>query len=172
VTEDELSRLPVVRAPFAYEGREKRFAYLGPDYAIDDVLYQHPEVFRNRGRVYRATSRGGCSVEVGAHIGTTTVFAADFFRKHYAFEPSSRNFQILNRNLSLNHASNVFPERLALSDFKGESDLFLCPDPKSVCHSLNRFSAVQSRRSRWEHQLSGLRRLREQLLARQRRGPD
>jgi FkbM family methyltransferase len=39
--------------------------------------------------------------------------------------------------LSLNHASNVFPERLALSDFKGESDLFLCPDPKSVCHSLN-----------------------------------
>jgi FkbM family methyltransferase len=137
VMEQDLSGLPITVAPFGYAGCPPKFAGFPGDIAIEDMRYQHPTPFENRGRLYRDASRNGCLIEVGAHIGTTTVFAAPFFVECHAFEPSSRNFSLLKHNLKLNGVMNVACERCAFSNRPSQSELFLCQDQKSACHSLN-----------------------------------
>lgn len=137
MTPEEIARLPVTQTLFAYDGKYKRFACYPGDYAIDEIAYALPAPHRNRGCIYREASRGGCLVNVGAHVGTVAIVAADFFSRCYAFEPASRNFDLLKHNISLNNVNNVIPNRIAFADWWGETDLYLCGDDKAVCHSLN-----------------------------------
>lgn len=74
---------------------------------------------------YRKASRGGACVEVGANIGSTTVFLADFFTRVHAFEPSSRNREVLKRNLDINGVRNTTIIPAALADRVGTAVLHL-----------------------------------------------
>jgi len=136
MTKEEIARLPVTRTIHAYDGRVKRFAGYPGDWAVDEIAYGLPAQHASRGRIYRACG-GGTLVEVGAHIGTTTLVAADFFHVVYAFEPSPRNIALLKHNIALNEAKNVAVMECALSDCDGRADFFLCGDDRAVCHSLN-----------------------------------
>ena len=136
MTNEEIARLPVTRTLFAYDGRSKRFAGYPGDWAVDEIAYGLPAQHASRGRIYRACG-GGTLVEVGAHIGTTTLVAADFFNFTFAFEPASRNFSLLEHNIKLNDAQNIKALKMAVSDHPGEADFFVCGDDRAVCHSLN-----------------------------------
>ena len=136
MTNEEIARLPVTRTIHAYDGRVKRFAGYPGDWAVDEIAYGLPAQHASRGRIYRACG-GGTLVEVGAHIGTTTLVAADFFKYVYAFEPASRNFAILQHNIRLNSGHNISANDVAVSEHPGEADFWLCGDDRAVCHSLS-----------------------------------
>jgi FkbM family methyltransferase len=136
MTQEEIARLPVTRTIHAYDGRSKRFAGYPCDWAVDEIAYGCPAQHASRGRIYRACG-GGTLVEVGAHIGTTTLVAADFFNWVCAFEPASRNFALLEHNIKLNDAKNIKAVQMAVSEHPGEADFYLCGDDRAVCHSLS-----------------------------------
>lgn len=69
---------------------------------------------------------GQVFVDVGAHIGYYTILASILVgdKGHvYAFEPCTRNFEVLKANILLNNADNVTSVRKALADHNGQSML-------------------------------------------------
>lgn len=70
-------------------------------------------------------------VNIGANIGLYTIMSAALVSPDgvvHAFEPSQATFERLNKNIELNSATNVFANKIALSDEKGS--LLLKTDPK------------------------------------------
>ncbi len=66
---------------------------------------------------------GMCCIDAGANVGFFTLLMARRVGpagKVIAFEPTEKTHAVLRENLDLNSASNVVPERLALSDREGE----------------------------------------------------
>jgi FkbM family methyltransferase len=66
--------------------------------------------------------RASLFVDIGAHYGFFTLHAASRRPdlKIIAVEPASSNFDILNRNISLNNLKNVQTRNIAISDTDGE----------------------------------------------------
>jgi FkbM family methyltransferase len=91
---------------------------------------------RNRDRIFKAVERGGCFIDIGAHVGTTTLHAAQFFRRVIAIEPSQRNCDCLVENATQNHFDNVEVRRAAVSDEAGKGTLYLFGEGNAVGHSL------------------------------------
>lgn len=75
-------------------------------------------------------------VDVGAHIGVFTVFAAKQAKKGrvYAYEPMVENFNLLKQNIHLNSLSNVVAFDLGIAGKSGRRKLFLTNRPEG--HSL------------------------------------
>jgi len=74
----------------------------------------------------------GTVIVIGAHIGGFSCFAArNGATKVYCYEPSRSNFELLVKNIKLNHLENiVFPRNIALSS-KKEKRLLYIPTPFS-----------------------------------------
>jgi FkbM family methyltransferase len=66
----------------------------------------------------------GSFLEVGANIGADTILARDYFPYAYAFEPSSRNRDLLIKNLVRNGIGNVHLFPFAVSDRPGKMRLY------------------------------------------------
>jgi FkbM family methyltransferase len=66
-------------------------------------------------------------IDIGAHIGIFSLFAARQARKGkvLAYEPSSQNFSLLQRNIKLNKANNVIAYRSAVSKHNNKIRLYL-----------------------------------------------
>ncbi|MCR4328922.1 MAG: FkbM family methyltransferase [Candidatus Roizmanbacteria bacterium] len=73
-------------------------------------------------------------LDIGANIGTYTVWSAKYVNHVYAFEPSPTIRERLNKNIELNHLNNVTVVDKAVSDTNGESCFFtnLRPDNMGV----------------------------------------
>jgi FkbM family methyltransferase len=74
----------------------------------------------------KAIKPGMKVLNIGANAGLYTIIASKTvgpFGQVHAFEPSSQNFDLLNRNIKINNCQNVTPNRLALSDFQGKLSL-------------------------------------------------
>lgn len=68
--------------------------------------------------------RNDVVVDIGAHIGVFSVFAASLTQNTvYAFEPSPRNFEVLKRNIVVNRVKNIMASRVAVSDRLGSTAL-------------------------------------------------
>jgi FkbM family methyltransferase len=82
-------------------------------------------------RVYERLFRvdeGDVVVDVGANVGTFTLKAwkeTGEKGKIFAFEPESRNYKRLCRNLRINRCANVVPINAAVSDFNGTADFYV-----------------------------------------------
>ena len=63
--------------------------------------------------------KGDVVLDAGANIGCFSVLASRRARKVLAVEPNPDTFKLLVQNLRVNHASNVTPFNLALSDKEG-----------------------------------------------------
>lgn len=75
------------------------------------------EVFADSDYQLRSTGRKFTVVDIGAHIGTFSLFAASLnpHIKVYSFEPSQPTFRALQINILLNNFSNqIYPFRLAV----------------------------------------------------------
>jgi len=80
------------------------------------------ELFQN------ALKPGFTVLDIGAHHGYFSLLAARRVGKEgmvYAFEPAPQNFQILKRNVELNHFTNVIPVNKAVSDRSATTPFFL-----------------------------------------------
>ena len=66
-------------------------------------------------------------LDVGAHIGIFTLFAARAARKGkvYALEPAPENFRLARLNMELNGANNVIGSNVAMSNETGKKEFFL-----------------------------------------------
>lgn len=69
---------------------------------------------------------GDTVIDIGAHIGTFTVYAAKLAGRGavYSFEPHPENFRLLKKNVSLNGLKNVRLSRTGVSGGGGECALF------------------------------------------------
>jgi len=82
-------------------------------------------------RVYERFFRveeGDVVVDVGANVGVFTLKAwkqAGQRGKVVSFEPESRNYKRLCRNIGINGCANVFPVNAAVSDFDGVADFYI-----------------------------------------------
>lgn len=67
-------------------------------------------------------------VDIGANNGVFTLYAASITRKAvFAFEPSPRNLDILQRNIAANHLERVVASGCAVSNSIGSATLCLNP---------------------------------------------
>lgn len=81
--------------------------------------------------------RNDIVVDIGAHIGVFSIFAASKTRNMvYAFEPSPYNFEVLQRNLGANEVKNIAASNLAVSDRCGSITL-LTSSASSTTHMLS-----------------------------------
>lgn len=74
--------------------------------------------------------------EVGAHIGSWTLFLAQRAREVHAFEPEPSNRALLARNVAENGFSNVHLHELALGDRSGPAAFAVHRDERDTRHSL------------------------------------
>ena len=91
------------------------------------------------GYLQKILSPGMTFVDAGACYGIYTLAASKIVGKEgrvLSFEPASRAFPVLQKNIGLNHLTNVLAYRLALTDRKGKAWLY--HHPNVGCDSLGR----------------------------------
>jgi len=74
-------------------------------------------------------------VDVGANIGAFTIFAAQWAKQVFAFEPEPENFHLLCSNIELNGFKNVIPSRMAIAKKRGKQDFYIAKKEHSSSHS-------------------------------------
>ncbi len=75
-------------------------------------------------------------VDVGAHIGSFSLMAARIAYRVLAFEPEPNNYQMLRKNMELNHARNMSIFEMAVSGVSGYQDIYTFPGGSSADYSL------------------------------------
>lgn len=73
-------------------------------------------------------TKKGDIIDIGAHIGFFSVFAATTFKPYrvLAFEPYTPNFLLLKKNIEYNNLTSIIlPTKLAVGGRKGKSTLFI-----------------------------------------------
>lgn len=63
-------------------------------------------------------------IDIGAHIGVFTVYAAKQAKKVFSYEPSPETFTLLKRNIEINNIKNASIYNYAVLDKKGKTKLF------------------------------------------------
>ncbi|MCX6815532.1 MAG: FkbM family methyltransferase [Candidatus Aenigmarchaeota archaeon] len=64
-------------------------------------------------------------VDIGAHIGSFTLFAAKMAKRVYAFEPNKDNWILLKKNIAINKIKNVTAVNAAVSGKNGFVKLYV-----------------------------------------------
>lgn len=86
--------------------------------------------------------KGDTVVDIGAHIGTFSIFASINARRVYSFEPVFENFKILKNNIEINKIKNITPFNYGVFSSNGEQKMFL---NKNACmHSIYFKSEMQT----------------------------
>ena len=82
----------------------------------------------------------GVIVDIGAHVGLFTIYAASRSEKVLCYEPDPCNSEVLKRNVELNSLKNVKIFQQAVGDHKGTRKLSVCAT-KSYGHTLYKSDA-------------------------------
>jgi FkbM family methyltransferase len=103
-------------------------------------------------RDYLRPAKGDLVLDAGAHYGLYTLLASHLVGGKglvVSFEPSSKNYLGLLRNLKMNKVSNVKALRIAIGDFDGEGNLFLhrySPGHSMILKGVDSFETVPVRK--------------------------
>lgn len=62
-------------------------------------------------------------LDIGAHVGTWSMYASRYCRDVHAFEPQKMTFHALNGGIALNGFQNIFAHKVALSNENGDGSL-------------------------------------------------
>lgn len=74
-----------------------------------------------------AIKKNDVIIDIGAHIGFFTIYAAKHASKGfvYSFEPSSKSFNLLQKNIKLNKLDNVIIENVGVLKKSGSATLYV-----------------------------------------------
>jgi len=75
-------------------------------------------------------------VDVGAHIGSFSLIAARSAERVLAYEPEPMNYQMLKKNVELNHLKNLTIFEMAVFGSSGYQDICAFVDGSTGSHSL------------------------------------
>jgi FkbM family methyltransferase len=107
--------------------------------------YLSGDYFRSfKAIVARHVRPGSVALDIGAHVGVTTILLADAVGSEgrvVAVEPYSAAFAVLTRNLERNRIANVRPLRVAMAATSGVLRLFVNRDHTGF-NSLNQANAA------------------------------
>lgn len=110
-------------------------------YAINRV---HEETTTN---LFKKTVKNGdIVVDLGANIGYFTLLAAKLVGKEgriYAFEPETKNYNYLSKNIRLNNYNNVLAIKKAVSDKNGKTKLYIC-EQDTGHHTINQYEGIKN----------------------------
>lgn len=84
--------------------------------------------------VVKELIKAGTVVDIGAHKGLFTCFAARYAERVIAFEPDPANFRFLSRNIRINRLHNVSLYNEAVSDEEGIQN-FIVSDRSTASHT-------------------------------------
>lgn len=70
---------------------------------------------------------GGTVIDIGAHLGSFSLLAADRARRVYAYEPTPSTYELLKKNIELNQKSNVFAFNAAVGAKDGTAVFHVNP---------------------------------------------
>lgn len=93
---------------------------LREEYETDPIVVR--EIFEENVYEVKDThfNRGGVVVDIGANIGTFSIFAGQYANKVYAVEPEPNNLAALKNNITLNEMDDrIVAVPYGISDFKG-----------------------------------------------------
>jgi len=68
-------------------------------------------------------------VDVGAHIGSYAIPIAKNVQKVIAFEPNKNSFELLTKNIALNHLTNIEAHNIAVSNKRGSISFMYEKEP-------------------------------------------
>ena len=134
LTHDKMGNYLATRADSIYNSlikltREDPFSFTKVKDNGDYKMYYHPlildEVLMMSGvweiYVKRTLTVGPNDVfiDVGAHIGSYTIPVAKKAQKVIAFEPNKYTFELLTKNITLNHLTNIEAYNVAVSKKRG-----------------------------------------------------
>lgn len=118
-------------------GLEARFRI---DCAGDLYIARHPDIVEReqKAAVLEALREDDVLYEIGAHIGSWTVFLAQRLARGevHAFEPDGPNRKQLAANLALNELRNVSIHDCAISDRSGRAEFAVFAGERDARHSL------------------------------------
>jgi len=93
-------------------------------YMDESILNKEMDIDRN---MYRLPKNLKVVIDVGAHIGGTSILAASMGATVYAFEPEDYNYELLCQNIDLNIVGGVVhPIKLGVGE-PGKHTLFIHP---------------------------------------------
>ncbi len=90
----------------------------------DEKNDSHKEIIKN----IQQLKAGDTFIDIGANIGFFSLLASRYvgeFGRVISYEPSPREFKRLLTNIEINKIKNTMPYNLALSNYTGESKLFI-----------------------------------------------
>jgi len=92
-------------------------------------------VTRHYWRDFLPITKNSIVVDVGAHIGSFTVLAAQIASRVLAFEPVPGNYRLLKKNLELNGLKNAVTYEMAVSGVSGCREIGIYEDGSTGTHS-------------------------------------
>jgi FkbM family methyltransferase len=96
---------------------DKKFKILNKDTVISDLLRAGLPWERFMHKYFvKFGDKTADALDIGANIGTHTVYLSDNFKTVHAFEPQKKVFDILNENIKLNNITNVITYNYGLAE--------------------------------------------------------
>lgn len=92
--------------------------------------------------------KGNVVIDLGANIGYFTLLSARLAGPQgrvYSFEPETKNFKYLSKNIEINGYKQVTPVQRAVSDKNGKTRLYLC-NYESGHHTINQHEGIEAYR--------------------------
>jgi FkbM family methyltransferase len=89
----------------------------------------------------RILKPGNTVVDIGGNVGYHALLAAQCVGPEgrvFTFEPASKNFRDLMKNIALNHMKNIYPQEVAISDRAGEVKIHYAGDNEQGSSSIVR----------------------------------
>lgn len=107
--------------------------------------YEQEELGIALGLIKKNTKENLTVLDIGANVGWFSLHVANRFKNAtvYAFEPIPRAFEHLNKNISLNHLTNIQALNLGLSNKKTTSE-FYCDPTRCGSASLTNIADVEN----------------------------
>ncbi len=113
--------------------RSSHVTVLGFDVEFFDlpaVVALFEEIFVNKDYYFNAASESPLIIDVGSNIGISLLFFKWLYSgsKVIAFEADDQTFQLLSRNVEINHLEDVQLYNVAVADSEGTIDFYYKPD--------------------------------------------
>lgn len=123
-----LDYLPILRGSRRMQKLKGGLKFMIRLNTYDLIILNETFIYNIYGMIINKLGLDSIIIDIGAHIGTFSIFAAKKAKNValYAYEPDSKNYEILNENIVLNNlGSQIRTFKLGVGKRKGIRTLFM-----------------------------------------------